>query len=56
MQVKWELQKKALLESKEVMRKHVGDEKYTKITDQKLYESAQKLLRLVQIVESEANA
>lgn len=43
-------------EFKELMRKHVGDEEYAKMTDQELYESAQKLLRLVQIVESEANS
>lgn len=37
-------------EFKELMRKHVGDEEYAKMTNQELYESAQKLLRLFEIV------
>lgn len=35
---------------KELMRKHIGDEEYAKMSDQELYESAQKLLRLIEIV------
>ena len=37
-------------EFKELMRKHVGDEEYAKMTNQELYESAQNLLRLFEIV------
>jgi hypothetical protein len=33
------------------MRKKVDDSEYSKMTEQELYESAQKLLRLVEIVE-----
>ncbi len=41
---------------KELMRKHVGNEEFKKMTDQELHESAQKLLRLVEIVEKPTSA
>jgi hypothetical protein len=46
-----EIPQKSFTEFKELMRRKVGDSEYSKMTEQELYESAQKLLRLVEIVE-----
>ncbi len=42
---------KSFEEFKSLMLKHLGQEEFSKLSDQELYDRAQKLLRLVEIVE-----